>query len=81
MRQARRDWSLRSEQPVLGCKGHAALHALTWCEAWTAYEPSVPVAELAQRAPELMIDYDFTCRVIRDRIAFLARFAGRPLPD
>jgi hypothetical protein len=66
---------------VLRCRGRAALHALTWCEAWAAYEPSVPAAELAQRAPELMIDYDFTCRVIRDRIVFLARFAGRPLPD
>jgi hypothetical protein len=31
--------------------------------------------------PELALDYDFACRVIADRIAFLARCAGRPLPD
>ena len=57
------------------------LHALTWREAWAAYKPRVPMAEIAQRAPELAIDYDFTCGVIEDRIAFLARHAGRPLPD
>jgi hypothetical protein len=61
--------------------GGTALHALTWREAWTAYEPKVPAAELAQRAPELALDYDFACRVIADRIAFLARCAGRPFPD
>ncbi len=57
------------------------MHALTWREAWTAYEPKVPAAELAHRAPELALDYDFACRVIADRIAFLARCAGRPFPD
>jgi len=67
------------EGPVLAEPG--VLHALTWRDAWAAYEPRVPVAEIAQRAPELAIDYDFTCGVIEDRIAFLARHAGRPLPD
>ena len=62
-------------------EGGTALHALTWREAWTAYEPKVPAAELMQRAPELALDYDFACRVIADRIAFLARCAGRPFPD
>jgi len=57
------------------------LHALTWREAWAAYEPGVPAAEIAQRVPELAIDYDFTCGVIEDRIAFLARHAGHPLPE
>jgi len=61
--------------------GRVALHALTWREAWTAYEPKVPAAELARRAPELALDYDFTCRVIEDRVAFLAKHAGRPFPD
>ena len=61
--------------------GGTALHALTWREASTAYEPKVPVAERAQRAPELALDYDFGCCVIADRIAFLARCAGRPFPD
>jgi hypothetical protein len=56
-------------------------HALTWGEAWLAYEPNVPAGELAQRVPELAIDYDFTCSVIEDRIAFLARHAGRAMPE
>jgi len=67
------------EAPVLAAS--RVLHALTWREAWAAYEPRVPAAEIAQRAPELAIDYDFTCGAIEDRIAFLARHAGRPLPD
>jgi len=67
--------------PGFGRDGGTVLHALTWFEAWwVAYEPKVPAEELAQRAPELVLDYDFTCRVIEDRIAFLARFAGRPFP-
>lgn len=61
--------------------GRTAGHALTWRAAWRMYEPYVPAAELAQRAPELAIDYDFTCSVIEDRIAFLARHAGRAMPE
>ena len=61
--------------------GRTIGHALTWREAWTAYEPTIPAAELARRVPELAIDYDFTCSVIEDRIAFLARHAGRPMPE
>jgi len=62
-------------------EGRPAGHALTWRAAWRMYEPYVPAAELAQRAPELAIDYDFTCSVIEDRIAFLARHAGRAMPE
>ena len=66
---------------AFGCDCGMALHALTWGEAWTAYEPKVPAAELARRASELALDYHFFCCVIEDRIAFLAKHAGRPFPE
>lgn len=78
---------------LVGCRGVRATgfrvagagrttgHALTWRAAWRMYEPKVPPAELAQRVPELAIDCDFTCSVIEDRIAFLARHAGRAMPE
>jgi hypothetical protein len=62
----------------------AALHALTWREAFYLWNGKVPARELdavlAERGPELALEYHFTCCVIEDRIAFLARFAGRPFP-
>jgi hypothetical protein len=60
-------------------------HALSWGEAFYLYQGDTPVCELGavleQRGPELAQAYDFTCGAISDRIAFLARHAGRAMPD
>jgi hypothetical protein len=56
-------------------------HSLTWGEVVShVVIEAFAIDEVEQRMVETVLDYDFTCSVIEDRIALLARYAGLPFP-